>query len=373
MVKQHVECYLFFVHQRMRKKDNSLINAWNPSQQGTWKALKQDAMTKAKTLFTKEKPSFLTLYRFLADARHQIAVTLKQKSLQDLGVLRDEHCTYIDTPVTVLNPDAGRYASFFPCLGDRYQGLSQSLPLNQESVGLAYLLLGARKEQKIQAVDYLNLEYDALQLTSFYTIKGLDGKKPIAWYALVHTPRTQLRAIFERLEVLYQQLDRDDAVGNDKVLKEIIWYLAHAMPCVRGSAAILEMMIGLLAETFAIDFDYPEHAVPIDLIALFTASPDAFNACFHLTPMADFKKELRQLLAESKHCAFFCSQTLQLTAARKLLNWINGSTDPFSPEEIACMNTPGSALNERIRHYQLNGSLPLFTPSNGAVLTSPGP
>ncbi|KTC98637.1 Avirulence protein [Legionella erythra] len=372
MVRQHVQYYSFFVQQLMQRKDNSLINAWNPSQQDTWKVLKQEAMTKAKMLFIKEKPSFLTLYRFLADARHQIAVSLKQESLEYLGILRDEHCEYIDTPITLLHPDQGRYASFFPCLADRYQSLSQCLPLNQESVGLAYLLLGAKQEQDIQGVDYLNLEHNALQLTCFYTVRGMKGKNPIAWYALVHTPRTQLQAIFERLEALYQQLDIDNSAGNGKVLKEIIWYLAHAMPCVRGSAAILEMMIGLLAETFAIDFDYPEHAVPIDLIALFTPSPDAFNACFHLTPMADLKKELRQILEECKHSAFFCNQNPQLAAARKLLNWINGSTDPFSPEEMTCINTPGSALNERVRHYQLNGSLPLLTRSNGTALTSPG-
>lgn len=364
---------VFFCAEIMWEKQNSLTNAWNPEQQDSWQVLKQETIAAAKALFKKGKPSFMTLYRFLADARHQIAVTLQQESLEYLGILRDEHCEYIDTPITLLHPGAGRYASFFPCLANRYQALSQCLPLDHESVGLAYLLLGAKQEQDIKAVNYLNLEHDGLQLTCFYTVTGVEGQTPIGWYGLVHTPRTQLKAIFERLEGLYQQLDVDHVEGNSKVLKEIIWYLAHAMPCVRGSAAILEMMIHLLAETFAIEFDYPESAVPIDLIALFTVSPEAFNASFHLTPMADLKKELRQIIQEGKNSPFFCSQNPALTAARKLLHWINGSTDSFTPKEIACLNTPGSLLNERVRHYQLNGSLPPLIVSNDTALVCQGP
>ncbi|QRN02508.1 hypothetical protein GH742_00680 [Legionella sp. MW5194] len=372
MVNQPVQCWFFCV-EIMWEKQNSLTQAWNPNQQDNWKALKREAISRAKTLFIKGKPSFMTLYRFLAEARHQMAVTLQQESLEYLGILRDEHCEYIDTPLTLLYPEKGRYASFFPCLADRYQQLSQCLPLNQESVGLAYLLFGANQEQTIKAVNYLSLEHDGLQLTCFYTITGFEGQKPITWYGLVHTPRTQLKAIFARLEDLYQQLDANHLENNGKVLKEIIWYLAHAMPCVRGSAAILEMMIHLLAETFTIAFDYPECAVPIDLVALFTVSPEAFDASFHLTPMADLKKELHQIIQDGKNSPFFCSQNPALTAARKLLSWINGATDSFTPEEIECMNTSGSLLHERIRHYQLNGSLPLFTASNDSALVCQGP
>ena len=339
-------------------QDNSLTRAWGS--QNRWQILRDEAVIKAKShQFT----SLNQLWNFLAEKRHEIAEKLHQNDKETLGIPRENFCI---TPIF----DNERYEDFFLCLLRRLNLLFKLHQLQSESdyhEGLVVRDITSMIDRKIggigasKKVDFksrysgnsLFIKNGLINYSKLIKIDKIDNHLIPPIILIEHTDLSEFVPIEEKINQLYSQLQNQDLSASEKanIIKEILWNLGQAMFCERGSAAITEMVIQILCEENNIPFNYPRNYVPMDLIALFSSSPEQFIDSFSFTPIEDLKAELDKLAQEVDNSSFLHS------VIHKFYCFLDDKSIIFTTEEQKQLENLDNPLGKLVDRYQFNGLL----------------
>lgn len=135
---------------------------------------------------------------------------------------------------------------------------------------------------RMSVISYKDTAYS--RLIEFYD-PDTDTKLGSTDYLIIHTMPEQVAVALSRAKELFVKLNDGSARWSDfeKILlmKEMMWHLAHAMPQVRGSAAIHEWLLEGLLKFHGIELD-SINTLKFDLIALFTPTPEKFDEKFEI-------------------------------------------------------------------------------------------
>src|SRR3990167_197434 len=264
------------------RKDNkhsgSLSKAWGIDKQDRWQALKQEAINDAVIEYLrKPHPAFTDLYSFLVKKRVVIAQELSPDISDKIKTSRQENLYEFATTIIGNN---NKYSDYFQLLTDRYNlfttgdnDCKSKIP-DVELSTLYYIFqedILSGKEIEITAGD---ITYSSLLKVKACNSSGKENE----YIGIAHTPASNVPAIMDRIEVLYQLLINEQNSSNKiKLIKEITWHLSHAMPQQRGSAAICEMLLEVLLKGNSITRTEPRPSLPLDIIALFSRTPEEFS------------------------------------------------------------------------------------------------
>lgn len=99
---------------------SSIAKAWgDEKKQERWLKWKHDVIEQTEKLILDNIP-FNDLYKFIANARHEIAIELDQDGQHALGIPRHEY-SYPMTGITTYS----RYCDFYPYLVSRFDAIPE--------------------------------------------------------------------------------------------------------------------------------------------------------------------------------------------------------------------------------------------------------
>lgn len=196
--------------------------------------LRKISINSALTYLSESKQiSAEDLYKFLADRRHEIAIILGQKSnpsdSTDFGNIRklpgDDLYTMLSRQ-GYYNDNLNKLTCHF----ERYLQESSSHYIDASTYN--------SKDKKIS--DGILIKVNNIALSKINRRVGTQDK-----FIINHPLAIALPEIFKEINFLYSEIF-DAEHQNPKILLKkiaiITWYLAHAVPCFRGSASTTEIV-----------------------------------------------------------------------------------------------------------------------------------
>lgn len=233
---------------------SGLRGAWTGDQE-LFARLRQESVDLACIYLQNNKDiTAMNLYEFLAGKRKIIGRILGQSDCDgDVGRMRKPN---IDNPAfTQLHPQ-GIYKEYLETLACRLDSYiktpSEHYKLYNNGVTIK--------------IDDISLSY----LKSFH-----DTKEGIL---ICHTPDRQLAKLYDKINAIYAEIcdiDKPNLYALRNIAR-LAWYLAHAMPCERGSAATTDMFIYTLFKRIGFLLVAYTSPIPIDLEAIFQPDIEKF-------------------------------------------------------------------------------------------------
>lgn len=329
-----------------KSAQTSLTKNWGGEEdQSTWLKWKKSVIAQTIDLIKgqsdshQESDSFNNLYKYIAKSRFQIAQELHQS--YNIGKIRSRG----DFATTPLNK-SGRYADFYDYLLFCYNNLpQQTVDLEDKSYYIPMLKSAFRAFQLEEITDVKNYEgkYSTIELCTGKTAE-FEEIKPF----LISHPVFNESEDFKIFEDFEKKLRSPDLTSREKekIIKEMFWHLANLMPCQRGSAAIAEILIASLCEAHNIPYKEWNYVVPMDLVAIFSATSEQFSNNFSLDPQNEILQELNAFLEGD-------NDKTEKEVANKLKQFILGNSASLNEMEKEVLNSPDSKLVNLLTTWKL--------------------
>lgn len=288
------------------KPYNSLQTQWGEDKQARWNEMRSESIAALKSYMNdKPQPTFQEAYQYAIDLRVHIAKELSPHLANQIAYSRknDKQVGSMEMPYITPVLNEGTYKDFLPALAERFDAMKKESGPNVEHTqydspffrvgyGLSKEFQG--KEKEGITIKHDGIEYSTINQLDVKRIGSneLEATKP---FNISHTPSKNVPLIMEKVAALNQKLDgmnADDPAAKIKVIKEMMWHMAHAMPQKRGSAAIGEMYFEALLQKHNIEYTGKNSKMPVDLIALFSTSPENFSKGFSINPEIEKKAEM---------------------------------------------------------------------------------
>jgi len=247
-----------------QNNSSSLSGSWR-SDQERYAKLCHAAVEQSLEKLSSEPMTVKSLYEFLAGQRHAIAEELHQASNKKIGKVR----TYDQRgePWTPIIP-TGKYGDFFTPVKDRIIALYNKEPQEQKG----YIIQEDTSGGDFRRGDWVVITDGDLRLTGITYPKEneMDIMLFGSSFIFLHTEAQYIPKIYEKIDNLFKSvLDHPQPTReNMQKIGEMVWYLAHAMPCERGSAATTEMFARTMMKKIGLPIVPYEHQIPLDFEAL---------------------------------------------------------------------------------------------------------
>ncbi|KTD04778.1 type III effector AvrB4-1 [Fluoribacter gormanii] len=272
-----------------QNNSKSLSDAWN-SDQERYAQLCHAAVEQSLQKLKTEPMSVKSLYEFLAEQRHAIALQLNQPSKKRVGIMRayDEP----GNPSTPVLPN-GKYQDFFPEVKERIRALYNKEPQAQDG----YVIQKDTNKGNFRRGDWVVIKDGDLPLTGITYPKEplphMMGFDPS--FNFLHTEAQYIPKVYEKIDRLFHSVleHPEPTKENMQKIGEMVWYLAHAMPCDRGSAATTELFARTMMKKIGLPVIPYEHPIPLDFEALIEPDKTKFIERF----TRDFYPKLNQYYA----------------------------------------------------------------------------
>lgn len=242
----------------------TLSDSWG-SDQMQYAKLCHAAVEKSLQKMDTERMTARSLYEFLAGERRAIAEELMQPSRKRIGLIRsfDDDRGY----TTPIMPQ-GKYRDFFEQVQERIKSLYTKEPKPEDG----YIIEKDTSRGKFKRGDRVFITDGDLVLTGFnYPADVPPAMQPYQpSFTFVHTYAEYIPKIYEKVDKLFASIleHPEPTKENMQKIGEMAWYLAHAMPCQRGSAATTELFARTMMKKIGLPIVPYEHPVPLDFEAL---------------------------------------------------------------------------------------------------------
>jgi len=248
----------------------SLRLSWN-SDQERYAKLCFAAVDAASQLFEDKHVTVKTVYQFLAAKRHAIAIELHQDQRESIGIRRD-------TFTKALTPmhSEGRYKDFFIEVKDRILDLYNMAAEERKNFILRKdIRSGDFRPGKVIVIKDGGIELTEITKPTEDQLEILiNGQN----FKFIHTKEKFISVIYAKINKLFKAILEDPLPSSKNmiIIGEMAWYLAHAMPCKRGSAATTEMFVRLLMKKIGLPSVPYKHHIPLDFEALIEPDKNKF-------------------------------------------------------------------------------------------------
>lgn len=264
----------------------NLQAAWQ-SDQDKYAQLCYAAVNEAvEDLNTEKIKSGIQLFEFLAKKRHDIAIELKQEHAEGIGMMRKptnikSPSSYLAQVISTPVMSYGRYSGFAEKTTDivrdffKPENKSNNLIILTNENYNSYT--GNYKINKPDVKDYAVVVEDGMWLTG-YAIMNPQLKFMLGNFIFLHTPVDTVPKIMDKINVIFDKIMKEPHAtsANVKKIAEIAWYLAHAMPCLRGSAATTEILTRVIMKKIGLPLVPYEGEMPMDFEALLEPNKKSF-------------------------------------------------------------------------------------------------
>lgn len=258
------------------KTSSSLLTMWGANKQADWALLKERAISDAVLLMQQKSPlDFEELHQSIIAARVAISSLLSPEVTEDIRRTRTDVRIFSYTNIG----STGTYKDYhqvllagFDMLAGKYP-VQIYTPINPEFYGFADSM--ELHESREIIIEYQETEYSTIIKHKLTDSESMLGEEE--WITIMHTPVVNIPVIMDRVKILYNSLTAVNTPAEKMaIIKEMAWHLAHAMTQFRGSAAISEILVEALLRHHGIASTAPNRSIPIDLVALFSATPEEF-------------------------------------------------------------------------------------------------
>jgi len=355
----------------------SLEKQWGVDKQNQWKQMRVNSIAKAVNKYKEDHPSFQELYDFLTQERVDIAKVLSPRVAFEIATARRTDArANLEQAFATMIADEETYADFLPALQQSFNEMTKHVKA-QKSKFLGSMMNGLDDRDTIKSAEVIDIKYGDTPYSKLTRLqfKNSQGEEKV-WIRINHTPGTSIPDIMDKVARIYDSLpDLKTDYEKIQAIKAICWHLAHAMPRVRGSAAICEMMMETLLQVNGIPYTAAKPPVTMDLIAIFCYSPEDFANKIVLNPEIELKHELGKFLEKNKGFMnkiniFSKVNDDVLSAAVKLQQHMSGKNVEFTAEEINVMRS--EPLKNILQHYPVDALMKYVDKGKEVEKSEPG-
>lgn len=300
-----------------------------------WHKEKDEAIAKARQFYRDNNLGFRELYWFVCELRYEIAKkqlvnSTEANTIDYFGTPRNEN----------LNPlIQERYQTIWNATSTHNVFTTAISKTNKYQMYYEYLLKIFESENCNPVI----ISYADPARVNPIILSSIHLKEE--YLIIEHTNKFMLDNVLDLCNLLYKNfIDETNPIVKLMALKILIWFSCQGCFCCRGSAAIQEIITEVLIAENKIDWHYSPRHIPIDLVAIFTSSPEKFIEEIDKIVMDPCKDKLideitfygEDLQNRSNYDARFYDASVieKLLAIRKLAKKIAGEKIIFTTEEL---------------------------------------
>ena len=313
-------------------KYDSLQQSWGASKQQRWRAWREETVNTLVRFMSENNPEFKDVYQLIVNERGRIAKELSPEYEKEILTSRIP-ASPIEEPESDVTPvmSWGKYEAFIDYLSDAFDKTQADFKMGPNPFFQTPSSFGILGYKPFSSSARVEVSHQGLAYSTIHKIEMYEPEKRRG-FLIFHANVNNISAICNVVAGLYDELRNGEDLSEIRkieIFKELVWNLSHAMTQLRGSAAINEITLEGLLKHYDVHYDLDKSLPPIDLIAIFSESPDVFSKRFIINPTLEFQHALQQLIHsmpnhdKSSHSLFQSDNATEM-AAKKLLQFVAG-------------------------------------------------